>query len=242
MIPMMIFGMAMQAAQAASQSHQASELNKMQSNINPQDPKYNTSPYAQQRLGLAQTLLNSRMPGASAMERNIYGNQANQLDNVNRNATSGSQALAMGAAAQGQSNQAFQNLGVQEQQDYYNRLQNVTGAQAGMTQEGDKVHADQLRDYQEKMQLKNTYLAASMQNKNTSLNSWANTGYSAGGAAASLPPNFWQTMFKKKGAPGFGDISGPDQSGQMGGLFSDVSGGDMGGVGSMPYGIGGMNF
>ncbi len=112
-----------------------------------QDPTYAANPIAAQRMGLAQNLLNSRMPGATAMERNIYGNQANQLANINRNATDGSQALALGAASQGQTNQAFQNLATQEQQDYYNRLQNYTGAQQGMIQEGDKVYQDQLRRY-----------------------------------------------------------------------------------------------
>jgi len=116
-------------------------------NLLKQDPTYQSSPYAAQRLGMAQTLLNARMPGATAMERNIYGNQANQIANVNRNATDASQALALGAAAQGQTNQAFQNLATQEQQDYYNRLQNYTGAQQGMIQEGDKVYQDQVRRF-----------------------------------------------------------------------------------------------
>lgn len=241
MIPMMVFSMAMQAAKAGSETSAANKLKGMSDSINPQDPKYNTSPYAQQRLGLANNLLNARMPGATAMERNIYGNQANQMQNVNRNATSGSQALAMGAAAQGQTNQAFQNLGVQEQQDYYNRLQNVTGAQQGMTQEGDKVYQDQLRDYQEKTQMKNAYLAASMQNKTTGLNSWANTGLSGGMLGSMIPKK------KKTGAPGFSDIMGGDQSGSSGmPLFSDMSGGDAGGaadaIGNMPFGIGGGSY
>lgn len=236
MIPMMVFSLAMQAAKSASEASAANKLKNQANAINPNDPKYNTSPYAQQRLGMAQTLLNARMPGASAMERNIYGNQANQLQNINRNATSGSQALAMGAAAQGQTNQAFQNLGVQEQQDYYNRLQNVTGAQQGMTQEGDKVYQDQLRDYQEKMSLKNAYEAAGMQNQTTAFNSLANTGLSGGMMAALMPKK------KKGGAPGFSDIMGGDQSGTgSGDIFSDMSGaGDSSGMGGLMSGIGGM--
>ncbi len=197
MIPMMVFSMAMQAAKAGSESNSANQLNRMQKGINPMDPTYKVSPYAQQRLGLAQNLLNARMPGATAMERNIYGNQANQMANVERNATSGSQALAMGSAAQGQTNQAFQNLGVQEQQDYYNRLGNQTSALQGMTQEGDKVYQDQLRDYQEKMSLKNAYLGASMQNRTTSWNSLANMGLSGSAMASQLPPDWW----KKKQIP-----------------------------------------
>lgn len=126
---------------------------------------------------MAQSLLNARMPGASAMERNIYGNQANQLANVNRNATDSSQALALGAAAQGQTNQAFQNLGVQEQQDYYNRLQNYTGAQQGVIQEGDKVYQDKVRRFQDLAGL----TGAGEQNTQQGWNSIANLGF--GGAS-----------------------------------------------------------
>lgn len=244
MIPMMVFSLAMQAAKSASESSAANKLKNMSSQINPNDPKYNTSPYAQQRLGLAQTLLNARMPGATAMERNIYGNQANQLQNVNRNATSGSQALAMGAAAQGQTNQAIQNLGVQEQQDYYNRLGNLTGAQQGMTQEGDKVYQDQLRDYQEKTQLKNAYLAASMQNKTTSYNSLANTGLS-GGLMAGLIPKKNQQMQDAPYSDPYGTSTADTSGGRMplfGGdpALTQGSGGMGSGLGGLMSGIGGM--
>lgn len=146
-------------------------------NLMSQDPTYTANPVAAQRLGLANTLLNARMPGATAMERNIYGNQANQLANVNRNATDSSQALAMGAAAQGQTNQAFQNLSTQEQQDYYNRLQNLTGAQQGMIAEGDKVYQDKVRRFQDMAGL----TGAGMQNTQQGWNSIANLGF--GGAS-----------------------------------------------------------
>lgn len=114
-----------------------------------QSPQYQTNPIAKQRLALAQQLLNARMPGAASIERNIYGNQANILSNVERNATDGSQALAIASAVQGQTNQSFQDLGIQEGQDYYNRLQNLTGAQEGMISEGDKIYQDQIRRYED---------------------------------------------------------------------------------------------
>jgi hypothetical protein len=186
MFPMILAAIMGQVMKTGNESKTANDLKARSDAINPSDPTYKPSPYAQERLGLAQTLLNARMPGATAMERNIYGNQANQQANIERNATSGSQALAMGAAAQGQTNQAFQNLGVQEQQDYYNRAQNLSGAQAGMTQEGDKVYQDQLRDYQEKQSLKNAYLGAAIQNKQTAYNSFANMGTAGIGIASQL--------------------------------------------------------
>ncbi len=187
MIPGMVFSMLMQGIKANQENSDSNKLNNMSMGINPIDPTYKTSPYAQQRLGMAQNLLNARMPGATSMERNIQANTSNQMENVNRNATSGSQALAMGAAVQGQGNQAVQNLGTQEQQDYYNRSQNVVGAEQGMTGEGDKVYQDQLRDYQEKQGLKNAYLGAAMQNKQTALNSYANLGTSASSFMSMLP-------------------------------------------------------
>lgn len=169
-----------------------------------QDPSYTSSPYASQRLGLAQTLLNARMPGATSMERNIYGNQANQLANVNRNATDGSQALALGASAQGQTNQAFQNLGTQEQQDYYNRLQNLGGAQQGMIAEGDKVYQDKVRQYGDKAAI----LGAQIKNTQTNWNSLANMGFGGAGIAAQYG-----------GQGGFGGGQGQGASPAYGGSF-----------------------
>src|ERR1700680_4046548 len=78
------------------------------------DPGYSTSSFATQRYGLASTLLNARMPGAAAVERNIQGNEATETANINKDATDGSQALAMGAVNQGNTNKADQNLGIQE--------------------------------------------------------------------------------------------------------------------------------
>lgn len=117
------------------------------------DPGYNQSPYAKQRYGLAQTLLNARMPGASNIERNIEKTGAATRDNIDRNATDGSQALAMGAVAQGNENQAFENLGTSEAQDYYNRLNNYNSANQGMVQEGDKSYQDQVRQWQDKVNI-----------------------------------------------------------------------------------------
>ena len=150
-----------------------------------QDPTYQQSPYAQNQLALAQSLLNARMPGATAMERNIYQNQASQIGNVNRNATDASQALAMGAASQGQTNQAFSNLATQEQQDYYNRLQNLNTAQQGMTAERDKQYQDQVRRFNDLAALS----GAKMQNNATAWNSVANLGFGAYNVASMLNPN-----------------------------------------------------
>lgn len=133
------------------------------------NPQYKANPLAQQQMGLAQTLLNARMPGAASAEQNIWQNQANTLGQVNRNATDASQALALAAGAQGQTNQAFGNLATQESQDYQRRYGNLATAQQGVINENDKVFQDQVRRFQDMAQIQGA------QNANTQ-NSWSSLG------------------------------------------------------------------
>lgn len=126
-----------------------------------QDPVYDTG-----RLNLARTLLNARMPGASSAERNIYGNQANQVANINRNATDSSQALALGAGTQGVTNQAFEQLGDQENQDYQRRYGNVVN-------EENNKYQDQVRRYGDKAQI----LGAQNENRQNSWTEVSNMGF-----------------------------------------------------------------
>lgn len=115
------------------------------------DPKYEASPYAQNTLGLAQTLLNSRMAGVGRYEKGIYGNTANQIANINRNATDSSQALALAAGAQGSANDAFGNLQGMESQDYFRKLANLNQANQGMTQEHKDLFDDSVRRWQDQV-------------------------------------------------------------------------------------------
>ncbi len=112
-----------------------------------QDPSYSANPLVGQRLGLMKTLLNARMPGAATAERNIYGNQANQLGAVDRGATDASQALAIKAGIGANTNTAFQDLSQREAGDYQRRLDNVYRAEEGVIGEGDKVYGDQVRRF-----------------------------------------------------------------------------------------------
>jgi|ERR1700743_2193764 len=153
----------------------SANANSQLNNLIKQDPTYTANPLAAQRVGLAQSLLNARAPGAAYAERNIYGNQANQQANIERNATDGSQALAMGAANQASTNQAFGNLSSQEDQEYQQRLNNLTGAQQGEINEGDKVYQDQVRRFGDLAQIRG------QQNANTQ-NAWqsvSNLGFGA---------------------------------------------------------------
>ena len=138
-----------------------------------QDPTYQQNPLAKQRLGLAQALLNARMPGAASAERNIYQTQANQVNRLQNNATDSSQLLALGAAAQGQSNQSFQDLATQEAQDYQRRYGNLVNAQEGVIQEGDKVYQDQVRRFQDLSQVR----AAQNANRQNNWGDVSNLGF-----------------------------------------------------------------
>mgnify|MGYP003649080947 CR=1 FL=1 len=86
-------------------------------------PKYKN------QAGLAQTLLNARMPGAAQAERNIYQQEANQIANAQRAATSGNQLLLAGAGATGMANQAFGGINQAELADYQRRYGNLVDAQ-----------------------------------------------------------------------------------------------------------------
>lgn len=133
--------------------YSAKNTNKRLGEFALSDPTYTSSPYAANTLGLAQTILNGRMAGASSRERNIYGAGANAMGNINRNVTDSSQALALGAGIQGQEGQQFDQLQQMEGQDYYNKLQNLNQANAGMTAEGDKIHDDQVRRWQDQVNI-----------------------------------------------------------------------------------------
>lgn len=153
------------------------KANRQMNALLAQDPTYKANPLAGQRLGLAQQLLNARMPGAATAERNIYGNQATTLANVNRNATDASQALALSAGVQGQTNQSFQDLGMQEAQDYQRRYSNLEGAQEGMIAEGDKVYQDQVRKFGVLSQIR----GAQNENRQNTWGDISNLGFSAMG-------------------------------------------------------------
>jgi hypothetical protein len=166
---------------AATAFGTAGTLGRMANAITPVDPKYGISKYATERYQLAEQLLNARMPGATTIERGIQTNQASQTNSVNRTATDSATALSTLGQIQGQTNKATSNLGVQEQQDYYNREANLSNAGQGMTAELDKQYQDKLRDYQEQEQLKNLYFGASLQDKAQAWSSLASTGIGAFG-------------------------------------------------------------
>lgn len=146
--------------------------NKALDKLYSQDPTYTANPLASQRLALAQSLLNARMPGATNIERNIYGNQAQQISNINRNATDASQALALASGTQGQTNQAFNNLGIQEAQDFQRRYGNYSGALQGQIEEQQRAYQDQVRRFNDLAAIR----GAQQQNRQNAWGSLSNMG------------------------------------------------------------------
>lgn len=153
----------------------ARKNNKSLDKLVGQNPQYTSNPLAAERLAFAKSLLNARMPGASQMERNIFTSQANQMGNINANATDSSQALALGASTLGQTNQALQGLQMNEAQDYQRRFNNVTGAQEGMINEGDKVYQDKIRNFQDLVSIRGAQAA----NRSNAWNSISQGGFAA---------------------------------------------------------------
>ncbi len=128
--------------------------NRELSKLMKQNPVYQENPIAKQRLALAQTLLNARTPGAVQAERNIYSNQASQIANVNRLASDAGQALSLSSGVGEGTNMAFNQLAMNEAQDYQRRYGNLAGAQEGMIREGDKVFNDKIRRFNDTLSIK----------------------------------------------------------------------------------------
>lgn len=187
-----VFG-ALGAAGAAFKAIQAIKQNSLANDINPNDPTYQVSPYAKANLGLAQSLYNGRMAGATDLQRNIQSNQATTLGAIDRNATSSSQALALAGATQGQSNAAMQNLQMNEAQNKYALAGQVANANRDLTTEEGKVYQDQLRKYENDVQAKAALRQASANNLSglfsdlTSGAMLASSFGGAGGGANAIP-------------------------------------------------------
>ncbi len=147
-----LIGAGLGAAGAIGGMFSRGKANRELKKLEKQNVSYTANPLAAERLELAKSMLNARMPGASYLEQNIFSNQANQMANVNQNATDSSQALALAASSQGQTNEALARLGMTETQDYQRRYGNLVDAQNTQINESDKVFQDKVRQFQDKVQ------------------------------------------------------------------------------------------
>lgn len=158
---------------AVGRGIKARKLNKLADGVVVPDATYQTSPYAQNILDESQRLKNAQMPGMATASQNIMGNQANAVAGIDRNANSGSQALALLSGAQGNTNQAFQ--GLQDKQNAYsmNMLTNYNSANEGMTNELDKVYQDKVRKQKMKIDEKNGLRGSANANSDAAWNALA---------------------------------------------------------------------
>lgn len=164
-LPLLAIGAGLSLANSIGRWVGGNKQNKLADKINPVFNQYQASPYAKSRLGLANQLFNSRMAGASAMEKNIFSNQANYQGAVERTATDSSAALAAAAAGQGQTNQSLSDLLTAEKQNKYETLGNLNQAYEGMIREGDKEYDSMKYKFEQDMAQKNALREAGMQNK-----------------------------------------------------------------------------
>ncbi len=178
--PLAAGGLVLGAANQIGRYFSGVKQNKLANKINPVYTPYEKSPYAEKQLGVANQLFNGRMAGAANMERNIATSQANATSKVNRNATDASQALALNAGIQGQTNDAFMDLQTREAQNKYAMLDNLNRAYGVNINEGDKVYQDKMQKYQLDMQAKNQLRDAAMNNKYGAVNDLASLGIMGG--------------------------------------------------------------
>ena len=200
MNPLSLIGIGTGIIGGIGQLFGAHRANKTLSRLEGQIPTYQQNPLAAQRTALAQTILNARMPGSAQLQGEIYGNQANELNNINRNATNSAQALSMGAQTQGQTNNAFANLAQQQGQFYQQNVANLNNAYQNQINEGDKVYQSQLNKFGDIAQLE----GAKNANRQNAWGSISNLGFGLGnlGMTNQYMQNM-QNMYKGDGG-GYG--------------------------------------
>lgn len=159
-------------------AHQSNLANKVQV----PDVTYNTSPYAQAALAQMTQYKNSRMAGAGNAENNFMANAAATRDSVRNNAMSGTQALSMIMAAQGNTNQAFNSLNQQEGQDQYNKMNMWNNANTQMVGEDYNAYQDRVRKQNLAINEKSSLRNAATQNIGNGMNDFGNAAMSAANA------------------------------------------------------------
>jgi hypothetical protein len=142
---------------------QGSKMLKEAKKINPFYEKYQTSQAAKSLAGMAQTNLNAVNPSFNMQQRSIQGAQANAMAGVNRNVTDSSQALAMAAGIQGQSDSASANLGMQMDAAKQQNMQNYMQAQNVLLGEDRMKYQDMMNKYQMDLSQKNALRSAGQQ-------------------------------------------------------------------------------
>lgn len=155
------------AIQGIANIFRQKKANKALDQILSQDVRYQKNPFANTQLSLAQQMFGDPSLGTrNQVEKGIQTNNANFMGNVNANATDSSQALALGAAGLGQSNQDIVNANTGFQKNKLALTDNLNQAYGGMINEGDKDYQDLIRRYSNLAEIK----GQQQQNKTNALN------------------------------------------------------------------------
>lgn len=182
--------------------------------MHPQFTPYQIPPELRAMLALSQNQLNSEMPGTAQLQHNIYSNQANSIGAAERGARGSSGLLSALAGVQGQTNNAFQNLGLLQAQNYQRNLANLQQSQQVMAGAEDKQwQLNKYLPYLRELQRKYDLTGAGEQNIMGAFGSAAQTtGQMAGlqsmlggGAGTAQGPLVTQPL---SGAAGFIPMSG----------------------------------
>lgn len=191
-------GAATQAATALFNIFQGAKMMKEANKINPEYKKYETSQYAKEMLGGAQSRLNARNTASEARRRSILGSQANAMAGVQRNALDPSQALNYFSAIQAQTDSS---IGKQDEMDMMQNNQNVSNlmnAQNVMIGQDQMKYQDMMNKYQMDMSQKNALMGAGQQTISSAGSSLAGTFMGLGQQASQSQYNKdYMGMMKK---------------------------------------------
>ena len=136
---------------------------------------------AAQLQGMTQMQLNARNPFAVAQQRGILGSQANAIADAQRAITDPSQALAITAALQGNTNQAMFGQAAQEQQDYQRRFSNLASALQNRTEENRFRFGTGFQKYQMDMDRKTALQNAGRQSQMQAIKGFEDAGIKIAG-------------------------------------------------------------
>ena len=121
-----------------------------------QDPDRARNTEVDSQYAAAQQLLNGRDPYEAQAAQAAVTRYGNTTANINKVAGSASQALAANAAATGQLQEDQGELMGENQDTYYQNLAQMNYATGARVQENEAMFGDQLRKYQNKLDIQGT--------------------------------------------------------------------------------------
>jgi hypothetical protein len=176
-----VIGAGLAVANAVGRLFSGAKQTKEAKKINPIFNQYKSNPFAGQQLDFAkQAFADPSFGTRGDLTRNIFSNNANFMDNVSRNATDSSQALALGAAGLGQTNQNLVDANTGFMNNKAAMLQNLNRAYGVNIDEGDKEYESMLQKYQMDSQRKDALRNAGAANKYGSVSDMSSMAFQLG--------------------------------------------------------------